>query len=67
MGFGFWVKEVEKNEEEEEGRGGEFKDMVAEDSIVARYVFVLMSERDTEKFGVSRGNAPRNESRAVGI
>ena len=56
MAFGFWVKEVEKNEEEEEGRGGDFKEMVAEDSIVARYVFVLMSER--EKFGVSRRNGP---------
>ena len=56
MGFGFWVKEVEKNEEEEEGRGGDFKDMVAEDSIVARYVFVLTPER--EKFGVSRRNGP---------
>lgn len=56
MGLGFWVKEVEKNEEEEDGRGGDFKDMVAEDSIVACYVFALMSERDREKFGVSGRN-----------
>lgn len=47
---------MEKNEEEEDGRGGDFKDMVAEDSIVACYVFALMSERDREKSGVSGRN-----------
>lgn len=47
---------MEKNEEEEDGRGGDFNDMVAEDSIVACYVFALMSERDREKSGVSGRN-----------